>query len=80
MEFQHWFLTRKWGLEIRIDLIWLFNKALELEPGLRLVEIVGLLENSVGSQGEIEEEERGKKKRKKRESVIKVWWCMVKGL
>lgn len=55
---------QEWGLEIRIDLIWLHNKVLEMEPGLRLVEIVGLLENTVGSQGEIEEEERGKKKEK----------------
>lgn len=62
MEFQHWFLNRKWGLEINIALIWQYHKALEMESCLRIVETVRLLENSVGSQGQTEEKEREMKK------------------
>lgn len=83
MEFQHWLLTRKWVLEISIDLVWLYNKTLEMEPCLRLGEIVRLLENSVESQGQIEEKERGKTKEKRREKKWLGygggWWKVFDG-
>lgn len=52
-----------------------------MEPCLRLVEVVRLLENSVGSQRQIEEKEREtRRKAKGREKVMGVWWWVVIGL
>lgn len=69
MEFQHCFPNRKWGLEIITDLIWLHNKALEMQPGLRLGEIVGLLENSGVSRTNRREGKR-EEKRERREKAL----------
>ena len=52
-----------------------------MEPCLRLVEVVRLLENSVGSQRQIEEKERETtRKTKGREKVMGVWWWVLIGL